>query len=127
MKCQKCNKEFDKKQYCLCPQCFSQPTQKERVWHRIWGILFQLSSISITVLTIYGMIIVFGKYSSILTLALGIIYALSLRKRNEHKTEYLEVRVKKFLDEPEFDSICALKKHEIIKVIKEEKSKQIFR
>lgn len=121
MKCQKCGIEYNEKQYIMCPRCFFKPSTKERLSEKIWNITFSLLVFAIILLTAYGCSHLFGKASAIIFIVLGIIYSMSLTKRNENQKQRIVVKVKKLLEDPEYDCVSDFKKQEIIKAIKDEK------
>lgn len=130
MECQRCGKEYDEKIYYLCPQCFCKPTKKERILERIWEFIFQTSTLALLVLAYFGLGYLLGDDAAIvLSMPLLLIWGLSLIKRKEKEKGRLDTKIRKILDDPEFDCVNGFKQYEIIKAIKEEDQnyKGIFR
>ncbi len=127
MKCERCGKEYDEEIYYLCPQCFCEPTKKQRIIDYIWNIIFMVFTLAIFLLAFCGLCLLLG-YNAAIVLGIPsfIIWGISLTKRKENEKKGLDTKIKKILDEPEFDNINGLKKHEIIKKIRGDEFKGLF-
>ena len=118
MKCQRCGKEYERN-FCLCPQCFCEPIKKDRIWTKIWEVLWQISVLLIAIFAAIGIDCIFGKYWLLPTSILFFLLIFSVSKRKERSKKVLHTKISKILSEPSFNSVDWFKKDEILKEIKE--------